>query len=105
MSTEAEDWHGQEYVEGKDAEKAPPKPHAAPSASGLLRDPGPGDEIQVYSHVEIQGNYGMLCADQQHITLRSVTLAQAQKAKWDYFGLCSSQMTCYDENGKPVHQE
>ena len=103
MSTEADGYHGQEYVEGEEAERAPPRP--AMSASGLLGDPDPGEEIQVYSHVELQGNYGALCADRQHITLRGVTLAQAQKAKWDYFGLCPSQMTCYDENGKPVHQE
>jgi hypothetical protein len=102
MSHGHDGYHGQAYVEGEQAKDAPDQEG---TRGGLLRDPGPGQDISVYSHVEMQGNFGFGCTQQQHITLRSVTLAQAQKAKWDYFGLCPSQMTCYDENGKPVHEE
>jgi hypothetical protein len=104
MSTE-HDYHGQEYVAGQAARDVPAKPGGNDGDSGMLRDPGPGNDIQVYSRVEIQGNYGAFCAQHQTTHLHDVTLEQARKVKWDYYGVCSSQMTCYDQSGKPVHQE
>ncbi len=33
------------------------------------------------------------------MTRYNLTLAQARKLKWDYYGLCSCVMTCYGPNG------
>ena len=51
------------------------------------------------------GNYGALCASSQTREIRDITLAQARKLKWDYFGVCHSVMTCYGQGGDVVHEE
>lgn len=95
-------YHGQEYVEGQDASDVPPNEDGAIDAQ-VAR--APGTDISVYSRVVITGNYGLLCAQNQVVQYYNITLAQARKRKWDYFGVCPSVMTCYDAHGKPVHEE
>jgi hypothetical protein len=36
---------------------------------------------------------------------RGVTITQARKLKWDYFGVCGAVMTCYDAGGVVRHEE
>lgn len=95
-------YHGQEFVEGQDASDVP---SINGNAIDALNERGPGSDISVYSRVVITGNYGLLCAQNQVVQYYDITLAQARKRKWDYFGVCPSVMTCYDTHGKPVHEE
>jgi len=92
------DYHGQEFHEGVEATEVPP----APAADGPIRQGGTGG---VFSRVVIIGNYGALCASSHTLTWNNITLAQARKLKWDYYGVCSSVMTCYGPNGDVVHEE
>ncbi len=95
-------YHGQPFIAGQEA-------HGVPAVDGdpgeALTERGPGTDISVYSRVVITGNYGLLCAQTQEVQYYDITLAQARKRKWDYFGVCPSVMTCYDSHGKPVHEE
>lgn len=103
MSIESdEDYHGQAFVEGHDAAGVPER---ADQLDADIPVRGPGQDISVYSRVIITGNYGAFCAQSQVLTFYQITLAQARKRKWDYFGVCSSVMTCYDAHGDPVHEE
>ncbi len=97
-------YHGQEYLEGQDAAGVPEQADES-DASGEERGPGAGFDISEYSRVVITGNFGAFCAQNQVLTFHNITLAQARKRKWDYFGMCPSVMTCYDQSGKPVHEE
>lgn len=94
------DYHGQEYQEGVEATAAPAAPQAA--HDGPVRQGGTGG---TFGRVIILGNYGALCASSQTLEFRNITLAQARKLKWDYFGLCHSVMTCYGQGGDVVHEE
>lgn len=97
-----ESYHGQEFVEGQEATGVPQLADQLDADSPAR---GPGQDISVYSRVIITGNFGAFCAQSQVLTFYQITLAQARKRKWDYFGLCSSVMTCYDQHGEPVHEE
>jgi len=92
------DYHGQEAREGVEAVDAPP----APGGDGPIRQGGTGG---VFSKVVMIGNYGALCGSSQTVTRYNLTLAQARKLKWDYFGVCSCVMTGYGPNGDVVHEE
>lgn len=93
------DYHGQEYQEGVEAADAPAAPEAA--HDGPVAQGGTG----TFSRVILIGNYGVLCASSQSLEFRNITLAQARKLKWDYFGVCSCVMTCYGQGGDVVHEE
>lgn len=95
------DYHGQEYVEGQDAQDVPDDP----SGSGAERFTDDGTIQERYAQVTLIGNYGALCAQRQTLRYKGITLAQARKLKWDYFGLCGAVMTCFDENGVVRHEE
>lgn len=103
MSTEHDGkYHGQEYIEGREASDVPTM---AGDASVEALDRAPGEQIEEYLRVIITGNYGFACAQQQVLTYHNITLAQARKRKWDYFGVCPSTMTCYNKHNEPVHEE
>ena len=95
------DYHGQEYVEGQDAQGVPP----GPGGSGEERLTDDGTIPERFARVVMIGNYGIGCANPQTLRYNGVTLAQARKLKWDYYGLCGAVMTCYDADGVVRHEE
>lgn len=95
------DYHGQEYVEGQDAQGVP----AGPGGSGEERLTDDGSIQERYASVVMIGNFGALCAQNQTLEFENITLAQARKLKWDYFGVCGAVMTCYDAQGTVRHEE
>jgi len=95
---EAKDYRGQKHVEGQSAVSAPPAPLAA-LAAGIPAGTG------TYAQVTMIGHYGLACAQDQTLRFRNVSLAQARQIKWDNFGVCGAQMTCFDNQGNVVHEE
>ena len=94
------EYHGQEYVEGQEAIEAPPNPKEMVLADEAI-ERGTG----TYAQVTMIGNYGPFCAQPQTLRFSNISLAQAKKLKWDYFGLCGAVMTCFDLQGNVVHEE
>ena len=41
----------------------------------------------------------------QTLWFRGVTITQARKLKWDYFGVCGAVITCYDAGGVVRYEE
>lgn len=88
---------GREYREGQSAQDVPPAPQ---SDAESLRD-GAGS----YARVRLIGHCGAGCARRQTLDFQNVMLAQARQLRWDYYGLCGAQMTCYDRAINGVHEE
>jgi hypothetical protein len=51
------------------------------------------------------GHYGALCAGNQTLRFNNISLGQARQLRWDNFGVCGAQMTCFDSQGNVVHEE
>ena len=94
------DYHGQEFIDGQPPADVPAMEESK-SNSDSMRPQGTG----AYSKVVMIGNYGFGCSQQQTLRFANVSLAQARKLKWDYYGVCGAQMSCYDESGNIVHEE
>ena len=98
------DYHGQEFVADQEPSEAPGQPAEADAIDALGHAPL-GGPIAEFSRVVISGSYGAFCAQKQVLEYFDITLAQARRRKWDYFGVCGSTMTCYDSDNNPVHEE
>jgi len=91
--------HGRENAEANVADAAPPsaalkeRTSTAPAGTGL------------YAQVTMIGHYGALCAGNQTLRFKNVSLAQARQLRWDNFGVCGAQITCFDSQGNVVYEE
>ncbi|MBI2909916.1 MAG: hypothetical protein HYX92_19935 [Chloroflexi bacterium] len=93
------DYHGQKHQLEKGAEQVPPRPAEVSATDAGTWGTGS------YAHVRMIGHYGLLCVEKQTLDFHRVTLAQARQLRWDYYGVCGAQMTCYDAQGNVVHEE
>ena len=91
--------HGRENAEAKMEDAAAPsaalkeRPSILPGGTGT------------YAQVTMIGHYGALCAGNQMLRFKNVSLAQARQLRWDNFGVCGAQITCFDSQGNVVHEE
>jgi hypothetical protein len=93
-------YHGQAFKPGVEPTAAPPNPADAGKPPAAIRQ-----GITPYGKVVMIGSHGLACAQNQTLSFHDLTLDQVHKLKWQYFGVCGAQVTCYDGAGNVVWQE